>query len=63
MRKRKEYPATHSMSTAWFGVDEDGNVAILSFDENGPVPSYIPESCAYEVVFDPTAGRSGPNST
>lgn len=52
MRKRKEYPATHSMSTAWFGVDEDGNVAILSFDENGPVPSYIPESCAYEVVFD-----------
>lgn len=24
----KEYPATHSMSTAWYMVDDDDNVAI-----------------------------------
>ena len=32
----KEYPATHSMSTAWYAVDNEGNVAILDFNENGP---------------------------
>ena len=35
----KEYPATHSMSTSWFAIDLDGNVAILDFNENGPVPT------------------------
>ncbi len=34
----KEYPATHSMDTAWFACDLDGNVAIFQFDENGPGP-------------------------
>lgn len=34
----KEYPATHSMATSWFAIDADGNVAILNFDDNGPVP-------------------------
>ena len=34
----KEYPATHSMSTAWYAADEDGNVAIINYNENGPVP-------------------------
>ena len=34
----KEYPATHSMSTSWYIVDEDGNVGIMEFNENGPVP-------------------------
>ena len=38
MKQFKEYSATHSMSTSWFAIDEDGNVAILNFDENGPVP-------------------------
>ncbi|MBR4267237.1 MAG: hypothetical protein IKQ46_14375 [Bacteroidales bacterium] len=38
MKTNKEYPATHSMSTAWFAADEDGNVAIFDFNENGPVP-------------------------
>ena len=26
------------MSTSWYGIDSDGNVAIFEFDENGPVP-------------------------
>lgn len=27
MKIDKEYPATHSMDTAWFATDLDGNVA------------------------------------
>ena len=38
MKKNKEYPATHSMDTAWFAVDLDGNVAIFQFEEDGPGP-------------------------
>ena len=34
----KEYPATHSMSTAWYCVDEDGNVGIFDICDYGPVP-------------------------
>jgi len=34
----KEYPATHSMETSWFAIDEDGFVAVLRCEENGPVP-------------------------
>ena len=43
MKTTKEFPATHSMSTEWFVVDEDGNIALFSFEENGPVPVDIPE--------------------
>ena len=38
MLRDKEYPATHSMDTAWFAVDLDGNVAIFQFEEDGPGP-------------------------
>lgn len=38
MLKEKEYPATHSMSTAWYCVDEDGNVGIIDIEDDGPVP-------------------------
>lgn len=41
MKTDKEYPATHSMSTAWYAVDKDGHVAILDFDEEGPQPDGI----------------------
>lgn len=34
----REYPATHSMSTAWFCADMDGNVAIIDIGDEGPVP-------------------------
>lgn len=39
MLKDKEYPATHSMSTAWYCADEEGNVAIIDIEDNGPVPA------------------------
>ena len=48
----KEYPATHSMSTAWFAIDIDGNVGILDFNENGPVPDGIPQTCPDCVLTD-----------
>ncbi|MDE5687500.1 MAG: hypothetical protein K2I18_02600 [Paramuribaculum sp.] len=38
MKTDKEYPATHSMATSWFGIDKEGNVALIEFDDNGPVP-------------------------
>lgn len=38
MKTNKEYPATHSMATAWYCVDEDGNVGIFDIEDNGPVP-------------------------
>ena len=43
MKTDREYPATHSMSTAWYIVDDEGNVGILDYNENGPVPHAIPE--------------------
>ena len=43
MKADKEYPATHSMSTAWYMVDDDDNVAIIEYNENGPVPWDVPE--------------------
>ena len=42
MKTTKEFPATHSMSTQWFVADEEGNIALFDFDENGPVPVDIP---------------------
>ena len=38
MKTDKEYPATHSMSTAWYCADKDGNVAIFDIEDDGPVP-------------------------
>ena len=49
MKTDKEYPATHSMWTAWFAIDIDGNVAIMECDDNGPAPIEAPkdETSAY----------------
>ena len=53
MRKIREYPATHSMSTAWYCVDEDGNVGIFDIDDNGPVPvGGYNQNCVNEVFWD-----------
>lgn len=51
MKLNKEYPATHSMSTAWYIADEEGNVGIMDFDENGPVPWQTEETSVDELVF------------
>lgn len=44
MKNDIEYPATHSMSTAWFFVDQDDNVAIVAMEANGPIPLEAMES-------------------
>lgn len=51
MKTNTEYPATHSMSTAWYIVDDDGNVGILDYNENGPVPNGVAESGLSELVW------------
>jgi hypothetical protein len=53
MKTNKEYPATHSMSTAWYCVDEDGNVGIFDIEDNGPVPvgEYV-QNDVEEVFWD-----------
>ena len=58
MKTAKEFPATHSMSTEWFVVDEDGNIALLSFDEEGPIPKDIPdESDSYLMTSENDFGE------
>lgn len=48
----KEYPAAHSMSTAWYISDDDGNVGIMEFEDNGPVPAGIPgDFSAEDLVY------------
>ena len=47
----KEYPATHSMSTAWYIVDDEGNVGILDYNENGPVPQGVRDNGISELVW------------
>lgn len=47
----KEYPATHSMSTAWYVADEDGNVGIMDFNDNGPVPWETEQTSVEDLVF------------
>ena len=51
MKTDKEYPATHSMSTAWYIVDEEGNVGILDFNENGPVPKETEQTGIEDIMF------------
>lgn len=51
MKTDKEYPATHSMSTAWYVADEEGNVAIIDYNENGPVPWETEQESIEDLVF------------
>lgn len=43
MKQDKEYPATHSMSTAWYMVDDEGNIGIMDYEDDGPIPYGIEE--------------------
>ncbi len=48
------------MSTAWYIVDEDGNVGILEFGDNGPVPFGTPHERAIEqIVLGDMYSREG----
>ena len=58
MKIDKEYPATHSMSTAWYVADEDGNVGIIDYNENGPVPWGLEHTCIENLVFGHEEGDS-----
>ncbi len=53
MKFDKEYPATHSMSTSWYMVDDEGNVGIMQFDDNGPIPFGVCQDCSFanSLVF------------
>ncbi|MCQ2613346.1 MAG: hypothetical protein MJ183_07080 [Treponemataceae bacterium] len=58
MKTTKEFPATHSMSTEWFIADEDGNIALIAFNENGPIPRSIPdESNSYLMTSEKDFGE------
>ena len=50
MIKDKEYPATHSMATSWFAVDCEGNVALIDFNNNGPVPTVVQEESFESII-------------
>lgn len=51
MKIDREYPATHSMSTAWYIVDDEGNIGIVQYEDNGPVPWCIPTDCYAEELL------------
>ncbi len=51
MRIDKEYPATHSMSTAWYVSDEEDNVAIMDYNDNGPVPWETEQTCIESLIY------------
>ena len=51
MKTNKDYPATHSMATAWYCVDEEGNVGVIDIDDNGPVPVGEYRENSVEDVF------------
>jgi len=57
MKSDKEYPATHSMETSWFAIDADGNVAIVEFGDDGPVPDFVgyKQNCISDVIFETMA--------
>jgi len=54
MKIDKEYPATHSMETAWYLADADGNVAIMEYGSDGPVPWGTEEGGVWSLVLGRT---------
>ncbi len=51
MKTNKEYPATHSMATAWYCVDEEGNVGAFEIEDNGPKPEGWEEDLDVNDLF------------
>lgn len=50
----RDFPAAHSMDTAWFGVDDAGHVALFESMEGGAVPSTVTsqEALSERVVLE-----------
>lgn len=44
-----DFPAAHSMDTAWFAIDNDGNVALFETGESGAVPEDAYGDDVYEL--------------
>jgi hypothetical protein len=44
-----DFPAAHSMDTAWFAIDNDGNVALFETGESGAVPEEAYTDDAYSM--------------
>ena len=42
------------MSTAWYMVDDDDNVAIIQFENNGPIPVDVPDTWFDKLLFGPS---------
>jgi len=60
MKTDKEYPATHSMHTAWYFVDEEDNVALFDIDDNGPVPVGLPaDQFVNDLCFEEVESGEG----
>jgi hypothetical protein len=47
-----DFPAAHSMDTAWFAVDRDGHVAVFATGEAGAVPTaaYLGDGGEWEML-------------
>jgi hypothetical protein len=45
-----DFPAAHSMDSAWFAVDKDGHVAFFRTGEEGALPIEITTSDAWEIL-------------
>ena len=69
MKTDKEYPATHSMSTAWYLVDDDDNVAIMQFEESleppigNAISSVLPETTFVNILSDNRVSTHGVHLT
>ena len=42
------------MATAWYMVDDDDNVAIIQFENNGPIPVDVPDTWFDKLLFGPS---------
>lgn len=50
------------MSTSWFGIDKDGNVCVIEFNENGPVPYGCEQQVISGLISDNMASTARGNS-
>lgn len=57
-----DFPAAHSMDSAWFAVDRDGHVAYFSTGEAGAVPEVGVTGGSAEELLDRLAVAAAPTS-
>ncbi|MBO0867791.1 MAG: hypothetical protein J2P15_04425 [Micromonosporaceae bacterium] len=58
MAAEVDYPAAHSMDTAWFAIDADGHVGVFDSGEPGAVPAgHADPAEAYQLLRLPVSSR------